>query len=618
MIHGAGVDVGSTQTKAVIVDEGRRIVARALIATGANVSRAGENAFAAACEAAALPREAVGYVVGYDRTDAIRTISTRHEQTAGHMADAYFRVAHRPVATLTSCGPGSANIPVALACAFMDSSALLAITANIPTSQFNRAAFQETYRHFQADFPSVIRPYVKRSWQPTRTDMLPIALRQAFATMLGGRPGPVNLDVPFNVFKEPAEVDVPEPGAWRAGIEPRSGGDPDAIRRAVELLRAARRPLIYVGHGVTLSEAADELTALARRLRIPVIFSPNGFGALDMTDPLALGFVGRNGVFQANEAARTCDVLLALGVRFDDRSSSSWIPGYSFYIPPTRLIHVDIDAGEIGRNYPVHLGVVGDARTVLRQLLALSETADSEVAGHDAWLTDIATWRARWRGVRAAARDERGRAHTSGPGGPGAPEGDPRRRDRPPRRRRAPPLRHPVLEGTAALDAALHLELRGHRLRRLRRARRQAGRAGPPVRRSMRRRRLHDASGRALYIRRVRHPRGLGHLEQLCVRRHPRHPDRDARQARDRDQLRPREGRPAREPDFVALARACGADGIRVERPGDLAGALEPAVKADAPFVLDVHVDRDIRPPGVGTSELPPLPYGSPRSASAG
>jgi acetolactate synthase-1/2/3 large subunit len=240
-----------------------------------------------------LAREKVPYVFGlcghgnvglldalYDRTDAIRTISTRHEQTAGHMADAYFRVAHRPVATLTSCGPGSTNLPITLACAFMDSSAFLAITGNVPTSQFNRAAFQETYRHFQADFPSVIRPYVKRSWQPTRADMLPTALRQAFATMLGGRPGPVNLDVPFNVFKEPAEVDVPEPGAWRAGISSRSGGDPTTIRRAAELLQEARRPLIYVGHGVILSEGAAELTELARRLRIPVIFSPNGFGAL--------------------------------------------------------------------------------------------------------------------------------------------------------------------------------------------------------------------------------------------------------------------------------------------------------------------------------------------------
>src|SRR5512134_1439289 len=237
-----------------------------------------------------LVREKVPYVFGlcghgnvglldalYDRADAIRTVSTRHEQTAGHMADAYFRVARRPAATLTSCGPGSCNIPIALACAFMDSSALLAITANVPTSQWNRAAFQETYRHFQADFPSVIRPYVKRSWQPTRVDMLPTALRQAFATMLGGRPGPVNLDVPFNVFKEPADTDVCEPGVWREGISSRSGGDPESIREAVALLRSAQRPLIFVGHGVTLSEAGTELTALARRLQIPVIFSPNGF-----------------------------------------------------------------------------------------------------------------------------------------------------------------------------------------------------------------------------------------------------------------------------------------------------------------------------------------------------
>src|SRR3989338_2157047 len=164
-----------------------------------------------------LVRERVPYVFGvcghgnvglldalYDRADAIRMISTRHEQTAGHMADAYFRVAHRHAATLTSTGPGSCNIPIAVACAFMDSSAFLAITANVPTSQFNRAPFQETYRHFQADFPSVLKPYVKRCWQPTRVDMLPTALRQAFATMLGGRPGPVHPDGPFHLFQEPA------------------------------------------------------------------------------------------------------------------------------------------------------------------------------------------------------------------------------------------------------------------------------------------------------------------------------------------------------------------------------------------------------------------------------
>lgn len=572
-----------------------------------------------------LAREKVPYVFGlcghgnvglldalYDRTDAIRTISTRHEQTAGHMADAYFRVAHRPVATLTSCGPGSANIPIALACAFMDSSAFLAITANIPTSQFNRAAFQETYRHFQADFPSVIRPYVKRSWQPTRTDMLPTALRQAFATMLGGRPGPVNLDVPFNVFKEPAEVDVPEPEGWRAGISSRSGGDPDAIRRAVELLRSARRPLIYVGHGVTLSEGGDELTAFARRQRIPVIFSPNGFGSLDMADPLALGFVGRNGVFHANEAARTCDVLLAVGVRFDDRSSSSWIPGYSFNIPPTRLIHVDIDVEEIGRNYPVHLGIVGDARTVLRQLLAAGETAAPEAAARDAWLADTAKWRAEWEGFI--------RPHWESEAEPMHPQ------------RVVQALRAVMPDdGIILPDVGVHHNW----VVQFWSARRPGtllnswgfgamgfgvcgvlgAKLAAPDRPCV------AVCGDGGFMMRP---------DVLCTAVEYDIPAvwlvwnnfaygaiRDiqtgmfAKREIATSFVRERDGRLVN-PDFVALARACGADGIRVERPRDLAGALEHAIKADAPFVLDVHVDRDIRPPGVGTWELPPLPYGEP------
>lgn len=572
-----------------------------------------------------LAREKVPYVFGlcghgnvglldalYDRTDAIRTISTRHEQTAGHMADAYFRVAHRPVATLTSCGPGSANLPIALACAFMDSSALLAITGNIPTSQFNRAAFQETYRHFQADFPSVIRPYVKRSWQPTRTDMLPTALRQAFATMLGGRPGPVNLDVPFNVFKEPADVELSEPGDWRAGISSRSGGDPEAIRRAVELLRDARRPLIYVGHGVTLSEGAAELTAVARRLRIPVIFSPNGFGTLDMTDPLALGFVGRNGVFHANEAARTCDVLLALGVRFDDRSSSSWIPGYSFNIPPTRLIHVDIDAEEIGRNYPVHLGIVGDARTVLRQLLDATETTRRGAAARDAWLADIANWRAQWEGFIAPQRDS---------------EVEPIHPQRVVQALRA------VMpdDGIILPDVGVHHNwiVQFWAARRPQTLLNSWGfgamgfgvcgvlgaKLAAPDRPCV------AVCGDGGFMMRP---------DVLCTAVEYDIPAvwviwnnfayggiRDiqmgmlAKREIATSFVREKDGRLIN-PDFVALARACGADGIRVERPGDLAGALEHAIRADAPFVLDVHVDRDIRPPGVGTWELPPLPYGEP------
>src|SRR5215471_3962650 len=202
----------------------------------------------------------------YDVRDRIKLISPRHEQVAAHMADAYFRVKHEPVATLTSCGPGSCNIIMPLAVALSDSSAVLAITANVPTSQFNRSPFQEINRHFQADFVNIVRPVVKRSFQPTRVDMLPLALRQAMTTMLSGRPGPVNVDVPFNVFQEEDDVELPLPAA-RLNAQ-RSGVSPEDVARALSMILAARRPVLFIGHGVALSEASGELTEFAKKLAI--------------------------------------------------------------------------------------------------------------------------------------------------------------------------------------------------------------------------------------------------------------------------------------------------------------------------------------------------------------
>ena len=572
-----------------------------------------------------LIREKVPYVFGicghgniglldalYDRADAIKTISTRHEQTAGHMADAYFRVAHSPVVTMTSCGPGSCNIPIALACAFMDSSAFLAITANIPTSQFNRAPFQETYRHFQADFPSVIKSYVKRSWQPTRVNMLPIALSQAFSTMLSGRPGPVNVDVPFNVFKETDEVDLPEPKEWRSGISSRSGGDPEMVSKVVELLGRAERPLIFVGHGVALSEAGEELTRLAQRMNIPVVFSPNGFGTLDMTDPLALGFIGRNGVYQANQAARTCDVLLALGVRFDDRSSSSWIPGYSFNIPPTKLIHVDIDVQEIGRNYPVHMGIVGDVRTVLRQMLGVLDSTGMKRAVREVWLADAAKWTREW--------DEFVGAQSSKEATPIHPQ------------RVVEALREVLpADGIVVPDSGVHHNwiVQFWKARKPQTVLNTWGfsamgfgvcgvlgaKLAAPDRPCV------SVCGDGGFMMRP---------DVLCTAVEYDIPAvwliwnnytygaiRDLQTGLFGDReiatsfVQQSTGK-FYNPDFVALARACGVEGIRVEKPADLSGALEHAIKTNAPFVLDVHVDRDIKPPGIGTWQLPPLPYGEP------
>ena len=353
-----------------------------------------------------LVREKVPYAFGlcghgniqfidalYERTDDIKTISVHHESVAGFAADVYYRVSGQPTATFTSCGPGSANLPIALGNAFLDS---VPITGNVPTSQMNKAPFQELYRHYQADFPSTVRTYCKHVFQPTRGEMVPLAVRQAWKSMVTGRPGPVVIDVPYDVFLEDAAEETPDPKEWTANISSRCGADPDGVITAVDMLLAAERPVILVGQGVRHGQAGDDLLRLAERLRISVAASASGLGAIDSNHPLALGVVARAGHYQANHATRQADVLLALGVRFDDRTSSSWLPGYSFTIPPTKLIHVDIDPDEIGRNYPISLGLMADVRTFIRQILAeldrrhnLSKCADAR----EAWLKEIDSYR---------------------------------------------------------------------------------------------------------------------------------------------------------------------------------------------------------------------------------
>ncbi len=359
-----------------------------------------------------LIREKVPYIFGlcghgniglidamYERSDDIKTISVHHESVSGFMADVYYRVSGQPTATFTSCGPGSSNLPICLGNAFMDSVPFLAITGNVPTSQFNRGAFQELYRHFQADFPSTVQAYCKRVYQPTRGEQVPLMMRQAWKTMVTGRPGPVVLDVPFDIFKEASTEETPRPEEWSANISSRCGADPDGVVKAVDMLIAAERPVIVVGQGVRHGGACEELLTLAQRLKIPVAASASGLGALPVEHPLSLGLVQRGGTYQANHSCRQADVLLALGVRFDDRTSSSWLPGYSFTIPPTKLIHVDIDPEEIGRNYPVALGLMADVRTFLRQLIGELDRRDDTNSNTDTrrkWLAEIDTYRAQW------------------------------------------------------------------------------------------------------------------------------------------------------------------------------------------------------------------------------
>lgn len=335
-----------------------------------------------------------------DRKDRFGTISVHNEQTAGFMADAYYRVKRQPLATFTSVGPGSISIQVAIANAMLDSSAVFAITGNIPTQQFNRMPFQELGTHYQADFPSAMRPYVKRSYQATRADMLPAMMRHAYSTMMSGRVGPVHLDVPLNVFNETTSETAEFSEEWRANISQNPAADPASLARALDMLLKAERPVIIAGNGALGERIEADLVKLARMLHIPVASTAQGKGVIDETDPLCLGPLGRDGVYPSNRATRGCDVVLALGTRFGDRSSSSWRTGATHNIPPQKLIHVDIDPNQFGRNYPPALGIVASAKTFVQQLLAaLADRQDDvarSIAARRSWSESWAGWKRQW------------------------------------------------------------------------------------------------------------------------------------------------------------------------------------------------------------------------------
>lgn len=542
--------------------------------------------------------------------DRITLISPRHEQTAGHMADAYFRVKHAAAATLTSCGPGSANMVMALANAYLDSSALLAITANVPTQQFNRAPFQELYRHGQADLHSVFRPVIKRGFQPTRVEQLPLTMRLAYDTMMGGRPGPVQVDVPFNLFQEEADVEV-EP-TTHSRTRRRSGAAGGDIAQALDMLLEAHRPALFIGHGVALSEASRELTALAERLCIPVISSPNGMGCIPMRHELSVGFIGRNGAFPGNQVGRHADLVLVVGARFDDRSGSSWIQGYSWNFPACKLIQVDVDVDEIGRNYQADLGIVADARGFLRQMLAACDARGVRTPDRAGWMRQIAGWKRAW--------DDFTRPYFT---------------------RDTTPL-HPasVVAGVRSVlpdDAIMTLDVGIHHnwFMQFWEARQPqtmlnswgfggmgfgvSGVLGAKI--AAPDRPCVSVCGDGGFTMTPHVLCTAVEYDIPCVWviwnnfawgaiRDIQHGLFGGREYGTG--FYAGENRQPYNPDFAALARAHGVSGATITKLADFAPALEHAIKSIKPWVLDVHVDANVRPASTGTWSLPPTPYGEP------
>ncbi len=331
------------------------------------------------------------------KDSAIRTIPIKHEQWGGHMADGYFRANGRvPAVVTTSVGPGATNLTTAMATAFVDSSTMVALTGDIQTYLFGMGIFQEIDRKNSVDYVNGMSHFVKRAWQVTSVRQLPRVLPNALKTALTGRPGPVLIDLPMDVQVEKVRSEVPDLKNFTplGRIYP----DPVAIGRAAKLLLHAKRPLVLLGGGVNMSGAGDAAVDVAEFLGAPAVASfrgesKGGFPA----DSRLWGFhPGNVGSSVANSLAKEADVILAVGTTFSDETTSSYEHGITFQIPPTKLIHIDVDPHEIGKNYPVAVGIVSDARAGLEVLLSVLREQGRRSAKSTPWLKRFNDLRNAW------------------------------------------------------------------------------------------------------------------------------------------------------------------------------------------------------------------------------
>jgi len=347
--------------------------ARALIEC---LNRAGVEVIFGHPGGAALPL----YDALYDVKE-IRHVLVRHEQVAAHAATGYHRVTGKVGVCMATSGPGATNLITGITDAMMDSAAVVAITGQVSTLAIGRDAFQE------ADVTGITMPVTKHNCLVQTPAELGRLVLQAFLIAGSGRPGPVLVDIPRDIAAGEAEFEFPEQVTLRSGKIPPAVPSPNQVAAAAQLLSQAARPIIYAGGGVITSNAAAELTALARKTRIPVTTTLMGKGGFPETDPLSLGMLGMHGTAYANYAINEADVILAVGCRFDDRVTGR----LRDFAPRARFIHIDIDPAEIGKNKPAHVPIVGDAREALRVL-----TAQVTPPACEAWDRQIAEWKERY------------------------------------------------------------------------------------------------------------------------------------------------------------------------------------------------------------------------------
>ncbi|MHA1266859.1 MAG: thiamine pyrophosphate-binding protein [Candidatus Helarchaeota archaeon] len=309
----------------------------------------------------------LGLTDAFRKCKKIQVIQVRQEMSGVHMADAYYRVTGKPLVVFTSIGPGAVNTAIGLASAYVDSIPVLVITGDTHVHMRGKGVLQEVERRRDSNIPRIFEPIVKRSWQVAKVEQLPNVMRRAFNLMMTGRRGPVHIDLPMDVQCASIETEIPDPRTFRPSGSVR--GDPQGVRAAAKLILTAKRPVILVGGGVITAEAFNELKELAELTGSAVITTMMGKSAFPEDHSLYAWHTGSKGTICGLKLSSTADVLVAIGCRFADETASSYKHGVSFSIPPTKLIHIDIDPTEIGKNYPVEVGIVGDAKAVLQALL---------------------------------------------------------------------------------------------------------------------------------------------------------------------------------------------------------------------------------------------------------
>ncbi len=310
----------------------------------------------------------IAVLAALSKSKKIKFINTRHEQIAAHAADGYARATGKASVVLSHLSPGLTNAATGVANAALDSIPMVVIAGDVPTHYYGKHPHQEVNLHADASQYEIYRPFVKRAWRVDSPHLFPEILEKAFALAESGRPGPVLVDVPMDIFSKEIDSKLWKRLAANAKSVAKPSLDETTAERIIQQLLAAKKPLLYVGGGILLADAATEMRELAEHLSLPVAHSLMGKGALPDDHPLILGMTGFWGTRYINDKCKGADWILGLGTRFSEADCSSWEDKYTFSFPPTKLIHIDIDPAEIGRNYPVAIGAVADLKSALTVL----------------------------------------------------------------------------------------------------------------------------------------------------------------------------------------------------------------------------------------------------------